>query len=814
MIMENLLDDGQKLSFKELLSTHGLSIKIPIIQRDYAQGREDASEISDSFLENIQLHLSKEEPLDLDFVYGTIVPTGRNSHFVPLDGQQRLTTLFLLHYHLAIKEDEWADFETYIRQGNESRFTYKTRHSSADFCNALVFNGAELARIVAQDSRQLVEIIKDQPWFFLSWARDPTVQAMLNMLKKIQHWFNDDEVYYHRLSNTDQPIITFHVLNLPKFKLTDDLYIKMNARGKPLTDFENLKAKFEQWLNTLEFQLSEYFQVELHGKSKIESPLHYFSRMIDTDWLDFFWQFFNKETEGEIKGFDQLMINFFEVILINRHGLLTTSAAMPIEISRRISVNKGKSLTFVDYEQLGLLNKESILDLMKILDVISKRFRINQLMNKWFFNEHQFIKKVLQANLTYPERVQLYAYYQYITYHYQSEGNLKEWMRIVYNLSENTRIDEFDNYRRALVSVDDLLSNCNNILSHFSTQNNPVSFFLNLQVKEERLKAQLISKSIAWRDAITTAESHGYFKGQIGFLLSFSGIESRLEQPGEVSWSDSDDVFFLTAFREYFTKAESVFDKNGLRTFSELIFERALLCKGNYLLAKKANYSFLKNDDREASWKRLLRDDNEGRRDFLKKLFDDQNFDHSAIEPSLLAIIRQSLDSIQDWRYFVIRDYLTIDYCKQRMVRIEEAGDFDDVMLLSQSQLNHYHAELKTYSFYVHYIHNRIKKLPPFQNIEYEFVRSNDYQPYLYLGGYHFKNWTYRLRIVYNGKTCKYVINFGQTINDPIHSSMAEAIRGLFQQHEISYTCQFNDDKQLFDWLKNLCVTLNSLPDE
>ena len=39
---------GKTFSFYELINTH--NIEIPIIQRDYAQGREDKKEIRDNFL--------------------------------------------------------------------------------------------------------------------------------------------------------------------------------------------------------------------------------------------------------------------------------------------------------------------------------------------------------------------------------------------------------------------------------------------------------------------------------------------------------------------------------------------------------------------------------------------------------------------------------------------------------------------------------------------------------------------------------------------------------------------------------------------
>ena len=47
---------------------------------------------------------------------------------------------------------------------------------------------------------------------------------------------------FRRLTDRDQPAIHFHVLNLAEMGLDDDIYVRMNSRGKPLTDFEIFKA--------------------------------------------------------------------------------------------------------------------------------------------------------------------------------------------------------------------------------------------------------------------------------------------------------------------------------------------------------------------------------------------------------------------------------------------------------------------------------------------------------------------------------------------------------------------------------------------
>ena len=74
-------------------------IIIPIIQRDYAQGRRgfEVDRVRSRFLDSLYKALT-ETPITLDFVYGNI----ENGILTPLDGQQRLTTLFLLHWYAGV----------------------------------------------------------------------------------------------------------------------------------------------------------------------------------------------------------------------------------------------------------------------------------------------------------------------------------------------------------------------------------------------------------------------------------------------------------------------------------------------------------------------------------------------------------------------------------------------------------------------------------------------------------------------------------------------------------------------------------------
>ena len=94
MAGEQDTSDHNDITFKELFEgTNGgqsmEGVKIPMIQRDYAQGRKSQGRIRDEFLKALH-NAFTERPVALDFVYGSI----EDGLLIPLDGQQRLNTLY------------------------------------------------------------------------------------------------------------------------------------------------------------------------------------------------------------------------------------------------------------------------------------------------------------------------------------------------------------------------------------------------------------------------------------------------------------------------------------------------------------------------------------------------------------------------------------------------------------------------------------------------------------------------------------------------------------------------------------------------
>jgi hypothetical protein len=664
---------GEKLTFHQLINDKDYKIQVPIIQRDYAQGRDSADEVRDVFLSEIYSALSEGKKLHLDFIYGSIE---NNDNFLLLDGQQRITTLFLLHWYLAVKDDKFDDFAKAALKGTKSKFTYETRISSREFCQALLINEINLPLGLSLSAH-----IKDHHWFASSWEKDPTIKSMLVMLDTINEKFSRTEGFYEKLI-TDSTAIDFQFIELEHFGLTDNLYIKMNARGKELTSFENFKAEFEEYLDEL----------DLKNGTSLKTK---FANSIDQEWTDTFWPYKNKETNI----FDTEILNFIIAVLTNYYVLDHDHKNHLSKIQNLISPKR--ALSFKNLKEIGALKKEYIEKLIKILDAISgTKDKIAAYINKDILDEERIFLSAVSGDITYPERVILFATYEYLIYNGKPDG-IEEWVRVVRNLTENTRIEDMSQYQGALKGTKDLLKCSTSIIAHFATLKEDVNGFYGLQVEEEKLKAKLISKSVDWSAFIREIENHKYFLGQIEFILDFAGVSEFYSENKNVDWDTEKDKQFLDNFKKYSKIADSIFDRNGLKEFPEFAFERALLSIGDYLLYSRQNFSFLVNSkgEREISWKRLLRGDGESeRREYIKDLFDQIGLDN--IHKSLTKIIDKS--TITDWRKYFIHHHDLIGACGS--LKFARFSDWHETLikrrisLMSKTQMNGYHKEYYTYA--------------------------------------------------------------------------------------------------------------------
>lgn len=716
---------GARATFRQLFDRHPF-VEVPIVQRDYVQGRESASEVRVGFLDALYAALKKPKedpslPLDLDFVYGSVEGADRQA-FSPLDGQQRLTTLYLLHWYLAWQDGKLAEFRAFALSHGKSRFAYAVRPSSGEFFDAM---GSWDPGMKPREVRILSALIADQPWFFRSWRLDPTIRALLTMLDALHAKFGSCDGLYERLIDAGRPCITFQLLDLRSFGLSDDLYIKMNARGKPLTSFETFKARFEQHLDAV-------FPDEKRELSGIQiSVKDYFSRRIDTDWADLFWRHRDKETQL----FDDRVMQ-----LIRALAMVTRDPDGPAADHVLDALgSRGNAYGFLKLKEDGCLDKPLLETLIAVLDGWcgpGGQLRTH-LTSTESFDEGRIFERAITrgAKLTYEELIQLHAYCAYVVKHgaTPSPGPFSEWMRVIRNLSANSTYDRVEDYKRSIRSLKELIEHSGSILELLSDPEVEVPGFNEQQVQEEKLKAQLLRSGKEWRPLILEAERHGYFRGQIEFLFKFCGVLDRWAKASTVDWSATEDAALREGFAGYFAKANAIFSDQGLKDFGEFRWERALLATGNYLLPKSSNESLLNDSDRDASWKRLLRGGTEAieaKRLYVKALLDQIDL-NMGIPQSLDAAIASS-NPTDEWRRLIVNRPETVGYCKNRMIRVQS---HDLVYLMSKIRMSGEHAELFSYDLYLRLLADkqRRKELTPFDELGYTTVHSDWEEPRAYL---------------------------------------------------------------------------------
>ena len=267
----------------------------------------------------------------------------------------------------------------------------------------------------------------------------------------------------------------------------------------------------------------------------------------------------------------------------------------------------------------------------------------------------------------------------------QVRVSFNDWIRVVRNLANNSYIDRNERLVTALRGLSQLSQNCGaDILSRVANGVlDEIGGFNQQQQREERLKAQLILRNAKWRSLIERAESHRYFRGDIEFLLRFSGLFESAAQTQHCNWSDEEDGTRRQSFADWYARACAVFPEDATAwpaPFPEFLWERGLLATGDYLLPRGQNLSLLDDKDRDASWKRLLRADTRGpdreaRRDVAWRVLARIN-PEDAIR-SLQTIVAEGMQGddripVPGFHSRLVAEPRLIGYCERRMLRLEE----------------------------------------------------------------------------------------------------------------------------------------------
>ncbi|WP_314296408.1 DUF262 domain-containing protein [Capnocytophaga gingivalis] len=563
-------------------------IEIPIFQRDYAQGRNDETtdKIRKDFVNSLIETLDKNIPIELDFIYGREV----DNTITLIDGQQRLTTLFLLHWYISQRIGKIDAFKNI-------KFSYATRDYAKDF-TAKLTTGEEFKIDFTQAT--LSTELKDKNWFYDDWQHDPTVSGMLNTLDEIHEQLRDKTIE-HYWSLLEQGIITFYWLDLEEYQLTDELYLKMNARGKQLSKFENFKASLikrmadEQWEGREDFSLK-----------------------MDTTYTDLFWQYRGNQTV-----IDNEAMNFFAGMAMIAHALRDKSDHERIEELYHYPLHVTASdFSVGDFELitefLDLYSNSKPKDFYIDTPLWDKDFKADS--GKTFFEV--FVKDNASV---YKQRVFFYALTP-LFIKVEDKANGENFIRIVRNIIENATINSEETFAGAIKLMRELLEGSQDIYSYLS-KTAIQSKFASYQVEQEIDKAKRIVADSQWKEAIWKAEDHPMFKGDIGFLL--------LETENN-----------LDLFKKHYEVAKEMFDEDGVKgKYREnSLLLRALISRFDswYLF-----WDSLSLDLSSKTWKRFLRTDKRWVKYFILLLEHENDLEQFITEDSLL---RQEYCSEEDFK--------------------------------------------------------------------------------------------------------------------------------------------------------------------
>jgi len=488
-------------SFWELLGQKG--IEIPIIQRDYAQGRKNQKELRNKFLYALKDALEKEKEIRLDFIYGYI----ENQCFQPLDGQQRLSTLFLLHCYAAFQDRIWKE-----RTKTLEKFSYETRTTSRDFCKGLVAN---IQEIVLKREDVLSQQIINSAWFFLIWKNDPTIVAMLQTLDDIHRIFYSIPMLWERL--VEKKLIRFYYVELKAIGLTDDLYIKMNARGRLLTSFENFKATFEKYIQ------DEGWDGDLAHEETFKSK-------IDTVWTDLFWSLIDRNEDGPVGNqMSKAFMNFIAML-----AMIGQAIEKPEHRTQEIQkLQQDASKLKPKY-----FSKKLYARLRKYFNiyheaVIERRIDLKPSSTLWGIPNDKLLY-YLVTKASYTQKVLFFAQVEYlmkVKVTLFDREKYDNWMRVIRNIVARGDLNKSGNqtmivrspeaFEGAINLIEELSDGCHDIYP-FLSKHQLRSGFANTQMKEERSKAKLIledNKNEKLRNIIYKLEHLNLFRGRIKFVF-------------------------------------------------------------------------------------------------------------------------------------------------------------------------------------------------------------------------------------------------------------------------------------------------------
>ena len=466
-------------------------IQVPYYQRDYAQGRMDGGRIDNIrkvFVEELYGAIKGLNKCHLGLVFGSY--DENEKAFIAVDGQQRLTTVFLLYWYVAWRENKLNDYKEILLN-----FSWDTRSYSSQFVELL---------FKIQPSDNVINAIKTNSNYFSVWENDPTVKGMLTMLEEIEKLYPIDMVLCSQLFSNDCNI-KYDILKLEKDS-DGKTYLKMNSRGRSLTTFELFKSKL----------LDKY------------KPN--FGHKFDNEWLSYMIKI-SATSDGQFSDPDIPFMNF-----INEYTYLQLKLKYDSDNSNDFKEftdakveGELTDVPFISFDKYNCAFEGDRMEYFeKSLDWICQNYEnIKLIDDELHFSDSRFYLDsiIKENNPNFTHRAKLFAAFKYaeLTGYAPIDTELyKKWTRVFRNLVANTDVDGSN--IRSICKAINKIDNSN--IYRYLSNGGEITAFTKEQVSEEIAKAKQIISGLpradgrTWENIIIEAEKYAFFKGAIRFLFT------------------------------------------------------------------------------------------------------------------------------------------------------------------------------------------------------------------------------------------------------------------------------------------------------
>jgi hypothetical protein len=633
---------GETYTLSELFSGER-KIIIPDLQRDYCWGdavhTNEKKELVTDFVKTlISLYEKKDASrLNLGLIYGYESPANR---IQLCDGQQRITTLFLLLGMLNkysqnnfFRQYLISDFE-YKHDDREPYLNYAIRESSLYFmsdlvCHFFITDDAKYKNYYIKDISQINQSIN--PWYYTEYDFDPTIQSMIKALSVIgnilqahpQEWIvSFGDFLIHRL--------TFMYYDMENRRNGEETFVVINTTGEPLSATQNLKPL------VMKAKVNENFKPKMIDGRVVSLPQAW--EMME-NW---FWQ--NRIEDNGNDTADAGFSEFLRWVSIIHIFIQDNS---PKEDARKNILAKGKYK--FDYESI------SFEEIWQYWLAVKRVFELKDFFDKDFLSpkEEDFGETKIRA-LRQIDCFRLLPVIEYCKIRncgwdnrgtvrlYQFVNNLSRLDNITKNI--NVLVEEVIKIANKCEDVVDIL-----ILEKISSTILTEEEKKKLCILDENKGNETLRKEI--EDAFWKAQEHPVLKGEIMSLLQ---------------WSCDNNQFVLSRFKNNYDHFNRVFNSN-----IKDITRRSLLTLK--LEEYPYYYKGLTFGDSSDEWKTIITKNKDKIKEFLDTLFELGN---DITDEQLLQSQKNLCDSFMDVNYqyydFIKHGYL-LDYCNHK--RINQWGD-------------------------------------------------------------------------------------------------------------------------------------------